>query len=98
MQLRVGAARGDVIDSGDRRMGRLTGVGGFSARTRSDPFDTTRQGFVTSDGTISQTSQCRFGARGLVATYNHALGQQPRVPQRGPEQSDPGEPGEGPPR
>ena len=48
----------------------------------ADPFNTMRMGFVTSDGTFLQTSQRRFGARGLFLNFSYAFGQQPRTRQR----------------
>ncbi len=47
-----------------------------------DPFGTMGMGFVTSDGTFYQTSQRRFGARGLFLSFNYTFGQQPKLDQR----------------
>jgi outer membrane receptor protein involved in Fe transport len=63
----------------------------------ADPFNTMGMGFVTSDGTFLQTSQRKFGARGLFLSFNYAFGQQPRLRQRAPEQPDASQQGsEGP--
>jgi outer membrane receptor protein involved in Fe transport len=50
-----------------------------------DPFKTMGMSFVTSDDTFYQTSQRRFGARGLFLSFNYTFGQQPRVREREPE-------------
>ena len=65
-----------------------------------DPFKTMGMGFVTSDDTFSQTSQRRFGARGLIVSFNYTFGQQPRVRERErerePEGGQPGGEGQQP--
>ena len=53
-----------------------------------DPFKTMGMGFVTSDDSFYQTSQRRFGARGLNLSFNYTFGQQPRVRQRDREQPE----------
>jgi hypothetical protein len=45
-------------------------------------------GFVTDDGRFYQTSQRKFGARGIVLSMNYVFGQQPRIRSRAPEQPD----------
>ena len=59
----------------------------------ADPFNTMGQGFVTSDGTFYQTSERRFGARGLFVSFNYAFGQQPRTRDRAPDQQEMGQQG-----
>jgi outer membrane receptor protein involved in Fe transport len=58
-----------------------------------DPFNTMGMGFVTSDGTFYQTSERRFGARGLFLSFSYAFGQQPRTRERAPEQPEMGQQG-----
>jgi hypothetical protein len=54
-----------------------------------DPFNTMGMGFVTDDGRFYQSSQRRFGARGLYLGFNWSFGQQPRAQRpRGGEPDD----------
>ena len=56
-----------------------------------DPFGTMGMGFVTGDGTFYQTSQRRFGARGLFLSFNYTFGQQPKIEQRRSDDENRGE-------
>ncbi len=60
-----------------------------------DPFKTMGMGFVTSDDSFYQTSERRFGARGLFLSFNYAFGQQPRRPEREREHEGGQQGGEG---
>ena len=51
-----------------------------------DPFNKMGMGFVTDDGRFYQTSERKFGARGVFLGFNYTFGQQPRLRQRAPEQ------------
>jgi hypothetical protein len=57
-----------------------------------DPFNTMKMGFVTEDGRFYQTSERKFGARGVFLSFNYAFGQQPRVRPRPSEQPDAAQP------
>ena len=62
-----------------------------------DPFGTMGWGFRASDGRVVQSMERHFGARGAFLTYNYTFGQQPKIRQRPPEESQPqGAPGMGP--
>ena len=50
-----------------------------------DPFNTMGMGFVTDDGRFYQTSERKFGARGVFLSFNYAFGQQPRLRPRAQE-------------
>ncbi len=67
---------------------KVLGDGASVTLRLSDPFNTMGMGFVTSDGTYSQTSRRQFGARGLFLSFNYAFGQQPRGRERASEQSE----------
>lgn len=60
-----------------------------------DPFNTMGFGFVADDGRFYQTSERKFGARGVFLSLAYNFGRAPRLRPRGAEQPEAAQPGPG---
>ncbi len=75
---------------------KLWGDKGSLTLRLADPFNLMKFGYRTDDGTIIETSDRRFGMRGVFLTFSRNFGQQIKLRPRAPDPADAAQPPGGP--